>query len=181
LATGGKNLTSFKKPNISYWVREPQVEFLNKLLDPIYVHFPKERFEVDGTISKVINIPFGEACNLCAKVLNDQTPQYYSPFTKVHYCTDCAEADDTTQKGLKRYKVQDTVIFINAPLKDTSVLENIDEYKIGKNLKIKDDEEGTQKHPMGCNGRAACKDGPRYIAINCRPGKLRGDGYVDFC
>lgn len=161
-------------------MRENNVELLNSFLDKIYAKFNKERFTVEGTVSKTVSVPLGEACNLCAKALNDQTPQYYSPFTKVHYCTDCAEADDTTQKGLKRYKVTDTVIFINAPLKDVSVLQNIDEYKIGKNLKIKDDEEGSQQHPMGCNGSTTCKDGPRYIAINCRPGKMRGGVHLIF-
>jgi hypothetical protein len=33
-------------------------------------------------------------------------------------------------------------VFINAPLKDSSVLNGIDEYKFGKNLKIGENEEG---------------------------------------
>lgn len=39
---------------------------------------------------------------------------------------------------MERYKYQDTLIFINGPLKDLSVLTNIDDHKIGKNLKLKE-------------------------------------------
>jgi hypothetical protein len=44
--------------------------------------------------------------------------------------------------GLARYKVTDSVVFINAPLKDLAVLKEIDDYKFGKNLKIKEGEPG---------------------------------------
>jgi len=40
--------------------------------------------------------------------------------------------------------VKDSVVFINAPLKDLSVVKDIDEYKLGKNLKIKEGEAGSQ-------------------------------------
>lgn len=56
---------------------------------------------------------------------------------------------------------------------DLSVLENIDDHKIGKNLKLKEGE-GTQRHPMMCNGCGNGSEGPRYIAANARPGKYRG-------
>jgi hypothetical protein len=39
--------------------------------------------------------------------------------------------------------VTDSLVFINAPLKNLSVLKEIDEYKLGKNLKIKDGEQGS--------------------------------------
>lgn len=48
----------------------------------------------------------------------------------------CAEADDKEKVGLERYKFTDTLVFINAPLNDLSVLKSLDEYKLGKNLKI---------------------------------------------
>lgn len=41
---------------------------------------------------------------------------------------------------MERYKYQDSLIFINGPLSDPSVLTNIDEHKIGKNLKLKEGE-----------------------------------------
>ena len=56
-------------------------------------------------------------------------------------CCPCAEAYNKEEKGLKRYKVTDTLVFINAPLKDLSALKDIDEYRFGKNLKIGDNEE----------------------------------------
>ena len=50
--------------------------------------------------------------------------------------------DDKTKKGLNRYKCTDNLIFINAPLNDKSVLFEIDDYKIGKNLKLAPDKKG---------------------------------------
>jgi len=37
---------------------------------------------------------------------------------KVFYCIECAENDDKEKVGLARYKVHDSLVFINAPLSD---------------------------------------------------------------
>jgi hypothetical protein len=72
-------------------------------------------------------------------------------------------------------------VFINAPLKNLDVLKDIDDYKFGKNLKIADGDEGSQSHPMSCNGcHTGGEKGPRYIAIDCRPGFTRGDVFSEF-
>jgi hypothetical protein len=63
-------------------------------LNKLFAIVPKDQWNVDETVSKLVDIPIGEKCALCEKVLNDQTPQYYSPFSKQHYCTECAESDD---------------------------------------------------------------------------------------
>ena len=130
--------------SVNLWARENNREAFNVVLDKIFAIVPKESVKFDETISKIVEIPIGSGCELCKKELSDQTPQYYSPFTKHYYCPECAEFDDKTQKGLKRYKVTDTVIYIPCPLRDPSQLLNIDDYKIGKNQKISEDEEGSQ-------------------------------------
>jgi hypothetical protein len=100
--------------------------------------------KVEETISKLVDIPFpGKECELCKGELNDQTPQYYNHFNGKFYCATCAETDDKEKIGNARYKVTDSLVFINAPLKNLSVLKEIDEYKLGKNLKINDGEEGS--------------------------------------
>lgn len=43
---------------------------------------------------------------------------------------------------MERFKYKDTLIFINGPLADESVLSNIEIQKIGNNLKLKDGEIG---------------------------------------
>lgn len=53
---------------------------------------------------------------------------------------ECAESDDKEKVGLQRFKFPHTLIFINAPLTDLSVLKDIDEYKLGQNLKIAEGE-----------------------------------------
>lgn len=82
---------------------------------------------------------------------------------------------------MARYKVNDSLVFINAPLSDLSVLKSIDEYKFGKNLKISAGDLGSQEHPMMCNGCSSNSNGPRYIALSCRKGYPKNGGFVDIC
>lgn len=46
----------------------------------------------------------------------------------------CAEFDDKCKVGMERFKYHDTLMFINGPLNDLSVLSDIDEHKIGSNV-----------------------------------------------
>lgn len=43
---------------------------------------------------------------------------------------------------MERFRYADTLIFINGPLTDESVLHNIEIQKVGKNLKLKEGEIG---------------------------------------
>lgn len=48
-------------------------------------------------------------------------------------------------------------------------------------MKLEDGDEGSQSHPMMCNGCGEGEKGPRYISVTARPGKYRGGGYIDYC
>ena len=41
-------------------------------------------------------------------------------------------------------------------------------------MKLQDGDEGSQQHPMMCNGCGEGEKGPRYISITARPGRYRG-------
>jgi hypothetical protein len=60
----------------------------------------------------------------------------------VFYCCHCAELEQMEKMGLEKYKISDTLIYINAPITNLAVLKEIDQYKFGKNNKLKIGEQG---------------------------------------
>ncbi|CAD8121929.1 unnamed protein product [Paramecium sonneborni] len=172
----------FEKVELSYFIRDNQVDCINTILNKLYQVIPEKNWTIDKTISKTVSVKYpGSICAVCQKVITNEPQQYYSIFKDEHVCAECAEFDDQTKTGMERYKYQDTLIFINGPLKDLSVLTNIDDHKIGKNLKLKEGDKADQRHPMMCNGCGEGAQGPRYISITARPGRYRGGGYIDYC
>ncbi|CAD8210038.1 unnamed protein product [Paramecium octaurelia] len=178
----GGDQYQFETVQLSYFVRDTQVEGLQTLLAKLYQIIPETSWKIDKTISKTITIKYpGAVCAVCQKDISKDAQQYYCHFKDEHVCTECAEFDDVTKTGMERYKYQDALIFINGPLSDLSVLTNIDDHKIGKNLKLKEGDKAEQSHPMMCNGCGGGAKGPRYISLNARPGRYRGGGYIDYC
>ncbi|CAD8112923.1 unnamed protein product [Paramecium primaurelia] len=172
----------FENAELTYFIRDTQVDSLKEILQKLYQVIPETNWKINKTVSKTVSIKYpGTVCVLCQKDISKDAQQYYSYFKDEHVCTECAEFDDETKQGMERYKYHDTLIFINGPLQDLSVLTNIDDHKLGKNLKLKEGDKADQNHPMMCNGCGGGSKGPRYIAINARPGRYRGGGYIDYC
>ncbi|CAD8205345.1 unnamed protein product [Paramecium octaurelia] len=174
----GENKTRLA-PILNYTIREGKEKYFEaylKLLNKV------NQFQVNKTTQKTFNLLFpGKACKLCQNELNDQTPQYYSPFSDAFYCVKCAEVFDAKAIGNNKLRVKDNLIFFNAPLVDKSVLNDIDVNRIGNNLKVKKGDPYSQRHAIDCNGCDNEIRGFRYIVLNCLPGKLTDMALVDFC
>ncbi|KAM3136457.1 hypothetical protein pb186bvf_011415 [Paramecium bursaria] len=176
----GQEQLSIKSLNYNYFAREKQVEQLNAYLQKIFAIIPEDQFKGEKEVGKTFDIPYpGGACVLCNQQSGDQ--YYWSPFKNEFVCAACAEFVDNEKVGIERYKYQDSLIFVNGPIEDLKQLQEIDDYKKGKNLKPEVGVAASQRHSMRCNGCNVNAEGPRYIGIKCRPGKLRGDGYIDYC
>ncbi|CAD8194705.1 unnamed protein product [Paramecium octaurelia] len=169
-------------PIIEYTIREGKQKYLDAFLALLNKVVPLSNFQVNQTVQRTLNLLFpGKACKLCQNELNDQTQQYYSPFSDEFYCVKCAEVVDPKAAGYKKFRVQDNLIFFNAPLVDKSVLNDIDVYRVGNNQKVKRGDQYTQNHALDCNGCDGDVKGFRYIVLNCLPGKLTDLALVDFC
>ncbi|CAK64155.1 unnamed protein product (macronuclear) [Paramecium tetraurelia] len=167
---------------LNYFIRDKQEEDFNKLLDRIFSIIPEDCWIIKKQIQQTISIPYpGDKCAVCQKDISKVHQQYYCYFKNEHVCQECAEFTDVEKQGMDMYKYQDTLIFINGPLQDKSVLHDIDLHKIGKNRKLFEGQKPSQKHSFECNGCSINYEGPRYIAVNARPGNYRKDGYVDYC
>ncbi|CAD8174627.1 unnamed protein product [Paramecium pentaurelia] len=177
----GENKTRLS-PIINYTIRDGKQKYVEtylKLLNKVYSLI---QFQVNKTTQKTLNFLFpGKACKLCQNELNEQTPQYYSPFIDEFYCVKCAEVFDTKAIGNNKLRVKDNLIFFNAPLVDKSVLNDIDVNRLGNNLKVKKGDPYSQRHAIDCNGCDNEIRGFRYIVLNCLPGKLTDMALVDFC
>ncbi|CAD8123735.1 unnamed protein product [Paramecium sonneborni] len=171
-----------QQSSLKWYVRDSQVEEFNKLLKQVFEIIPENDWVIDCQIQKTLSLKYpGLICALCKKDISKENQQYYCYFKDEHVCVDCAEFDDKNEKGMKRYKYQHTLIFINGPLTNLSVLHNIDSHKIGKNLQLAQGYEGNQRHEMDCDGCRISSKGPRYILINSKPGQYDKRGYHDLC
>ena len=67
--------------------------------------------------------------------------------------------------------------------RDLNQFKNIDCHKLGKDLFSHcTDESKLVTHSATCNGcRQGFDDSPRYLCLNCRPGKVHSDGFYDYC
>ncbi|CAD8149347.1 unnamed protein product [Paramecium octaurelia] len=167
---------------LNYYIRDKQEEDFNKLLDRIFQIIPEDRWIISKQIQQTISIPYpGNKCAVCYKDISKDHKQYYCYFKNEHVCTECAEFIDVEKKGMDMYKYQDTLIFINGPLQDESVLHDVDLHKMGKNRKLLEGQKPSQIHQFSCDGCSIGSEGPRYIAVNAKPGIYRTNGYVDYC
>ncbi|CAD8088409.1 unnamed protein product [Paramecium primaurelia] len=177
-----KAKNAYQNIYLNYFIRDKQEEEFNQLLDKIFSIIPEDRWIIRKQIQQTVSIQYpGNKCVVCSKDISKEPKQYYCYFKKEHVCVECAEFTDLSQKGMYMYKYQDTLIFINGPLHDESVLHDIDSHKIGKNRQLQKGQKASQKHDFVCDGCVISSEGPRYIAVNARPGNYKKDGYIDYC
>ncbi|CAD8087749.1 unnamed protein product [Paramecium primaurelia] len=171
-------------PKLNYFIRDSQQEVFQQILNEIFEIIPQDKWIITKTVSKTISVQYpGKYCIVCNKDISNEYQQYYCPFKNEHVCMICAEFDDKCKVGMERFKYHDTLMFINGPLNDLSVLSDIDEHKIGRNVQLKEGEKGNQNYSqiMTCSGCYEGSIGFRYIAANVKPGKYQMDGYVEYC
>ncbi|KAM3137148.1 hypothetical protein pb186bvf_010694 [Paramecium bursaria] len=127
----------------------------------------------------------GDRCIGCMIELNGA--QFYSPWLNIHLCTTCGQLDDDVQ--FQKYKYQSNLVFIPAKSGDKE-MKRIDACKFGRNLFPSSKRFGTKQHVFDCEPcQRAVGDEidtvnfppyPRFICLNCRPGKFDGK-HQDIC
>ncbi|CAD8136849.1 unnamed protein product [Paramecium octaurelia] len=126
----------------------------------------------------------GEQCNLCNKSIINQG-QFYSPWLCRYYCIECGQQDDDKTE-LQEFKILSNLVFIPSCSTDEE-MNRLSSYKFGHNLFPKKNQLLNKYHPIDCHPcqreKGEEKDFdplPRYICLNCRPGKFDGQ-HVDIC
>ncbi len=162
--------------------REKEYENIKKKLLQI---LPEKRIKLKKL--ETINIDIDnlkEKCFNCKKVLNKNNEIYYCLWCKISFCEKCVEEKlyNDKKKGFNKllHKEHNLLYF---KTRNKNNFSNIDSYKLGKNVFYDIPEsKWTMNHRFLCNGCLKTpKNTSRFLCINCRPGALLKDGYVDFC
>ena len=136
---------------------------------------------------KTINIDIDnlkEECFNCKKYLNKNKEIYYCLWCKIAFCEECVEEklyNDKNEGFNKLIHKEHYLLYFKT--RNKSKFSNIDSYKLGENqfYEIPEDEWKMQ-HNFLCNGCLKTpKKTSRFLCLNCRPGALIKDGYIDFC
>ncbi|CAD8059054.1 unnamed protein product [Paramecium sonneborni] len=126
----------------------------------------------------------GEQCSICGQQIMKQS-QFYSPWLCKHYCIECGQKDDDKTE-LSEFTILSNLVFIPSCSSDEE-MNRLSSYKFGHNLFPKKNQQLNKYHPIDCHpcqrekGEERDFDPlPRYICLNCRPGKFDGQ-HVDIC
>ena len=146
-------------------------------MSKIYEAVSNEKLKEEKKLIETVNLKFGSECEACKIKLKPFDPQYYCPFCKLCFCAECGDKVDETKTGNDRMIHPHNMVWIN--ISDEEGLQDIDEYKFGKNITFN---ENCQSFPASCNGcEGGVGGGYRFICISCRPGPTRPGGFVDMC
>ena len=130
-----------------------------------------------------IDIDFTDnKCNKCNKNIQDNEAMYYCYKCKIKYCRNCVKANFYSKVGKAKF-IDEKHNILYFKTRDIQRFKNIDRHKLGNDLFAScNEDKKLVDHSATCNG---CKNGikksPRYLCLNCRPGKIYEDGYIDYC
>ncbi|KAL4428766.1 hypothetical protein ABPG74_001280 [Tetrahymena malaccensis] len=168
----------YSQPVCKYVIREKDVEnFQKEVLDKLFAKFDKNEIIFKPEILKTAKIEEGKNCKQCNSELT--LPYYFNYFQKEHYCLACGDKRDTQYKTLQQFAVPHNLVMITT--NEKAILDDVDEYKLGKNVQPKVDQEIEFEFYYCCNGCAQGDKDTRFICLNCRPGPYRDGGFTDFC
>lgn len=166
-----------ENPIISLGLRISDLPKFSPILSSIYETIDAVKLREKKELINSISIKFGLSCEACKKEMKPFDPQYYCHFCKQWFCAECGDKVDETKTGNDRLVHPHNMLWIN--ITDEEGLQDVDEYKIGKNIVFK---ENCQVYGASCNGCSGAVDGGyRYICVSCRPGPSRPGGFVDLC
>lgn len=173
------NNIKYHTPEMILIIRENDYPKFIPILNKIYSNFPQRKLNENKDVIETINISFGSKCDICQKKLKDFDPQYFCYFCKVWLCEKCGNCFDNsdTKKGNERLLHPHNMVWIN--ISKGEGLEDIDEFKLGKNLIYSKD---IQNYGAFCNGCSVRIRGDyRYICMNCAIEPRRIQDYIDLC
>jgi hypothetical protein len=122
-----------------------------------------------------VDIPEGKECAECNETLS--FPYYYFPWSKVHRCLECTEAEDSNNREkMKRFHFNENAVLIFAP----NI--NVDLKRLGINRQAK--AESDWMNTRGVFRCDSCRESGngkiRYICMGCKR-EPNPSQYVDFC
>ena len=130
-----------------------------------------------------INVDFSDKeCYRCSKQIADNEDMYYCYKCKIKFCRDCVWRNYKMNRGKAKFiDSKHNILYFKT--RDLNQFKNIDCHKLGKDLFSHcTDESKLVTHSATCNGcRQGFDDSPRYLCLNCRPGKVHSDGFYDYC
>ena len=130
-----------------------------------------------------IDIDFSNMkCHKCKKEIPDDGFIYYCYTCEDKYCYACVQ-EQLKKKGINKYiDKKHNLLFFKT--RDKKQFLKLDKSKLGKNrfAESKDDGDFDRRHSAECNGCHGDFSGTeRYICLNCRKGKIVGNGFIDYC
>ena len=163
---------------ICFKIRKIDLPKLNPIFDILYEKLSPKQMKVSSILLETVNLTFGLECFSCKKELKPFDPQYYCYFCKLWCCESCGKKDDVSKLGSERLIHPHNMVYIN--IIDDKGLNNIDVHKFGKNLTF-----NTNIQDYSFVKCVGCKEdvggGYRFLCLNCKPGPLTGQGYIDVC
>lgn len=124
-------------------------------------------------------------CSNCSIIIEKDDYQYQCYWCKLAFCIKCVENKIEINTGRECYlhKTHNLLYFKSKNKED---LEELDEYKLGKNeFTNVSDSSLRYYHSASCNGCyrgfSETKNNQRYICITCLPGCQSSGGFTDFC
>lgn len=121
-------------------------------------------------------------CHNCKKEIPNDAFIYYCYTCKDKYCYACVQ-EQLKNKGLKKY-IDDKHNLLFFKTREKKQFLSLDKPKLGKNrfAESKNDGDFARRHSAECNGcHGDFYETERYICLNCRKGKIVGNGFIDYC
>ena len=140
-------------------------------------------FEIEEIPTLDIDIDFKDnECYRCGKIIKDDEDMYYCYKCKIKYCRSCVISNFNCNRGKAKFIDQKhNILYFKT--RDKNQFKNIDKNKLGNDLFAKATSDSQLiDHQATCNGcKVGFRDSPRYLCLNCRPGKVHADGFYDYC
>ena len=134
------------------------------------------------TIDIDIDFTKDNECYRCSKAIGENSDMYYCYKCKIKYCSECVGNNFYLNNGKAKF-IDQKHNLLYFKTRDINQFKNLDISKLGNDLFAQcHDDSKLGAHSAICNG---CKQGfdnsPRYLCLNCRPGKVHADGFFDYC
>ena len=134
------------------------------------------------TIDIYVDFTKDNQCYRCNKQIQNNEDMYYCYKCKIKYCSQCVINNFRQNKGKGKF-IDQKHNLLYFKTRDINQFKNLDVSKLGNDLFAQcQDDSKLGAHSAICNGcKQNFEDSPRYLCLNCRPGKVHADGFFDYC
>jgi hypothetical protein len=121
-------------------------------------------------------------CFRCGKKIGNAEDFYYCYKCKYKYCATCVIDNFNKNKGKDKF-IDQKHNLLYFKTRDLNSFKNIDIHKLGNDSFSQcTDNSKLSDHSATCNGCfRKFENSPRFLCLQCSPGKKKLDGYNDYC